>query len=82
MKRTLLHEINNARQMLNNAVELIKMNASLEEISKQVWRAAELCMDCDSKITNEICRLEEESWDCKMCEKLANIEKYIKELDR
>jgi hypothetical protein len=82
MKRTLLHEINNARQMLNNAVELIRMNASLEEISKQVWRAAELCMDCDSRITNEICRLEEEAWNDTMNTKLENIEKYMRELNR
>jgi len=79
-KRSLLHEINNARQMLDYAVELIEQDAPYGEIEKMVWRSCQLTMDADRKITDELCRLEEISWENEANEKLDKVKKYIEGL--
>ena len=79
-KNELLHWINNARQMLDNAVEYIKTDKSYDEISKQVWRACQLCMDCDDQIRNQI-DLENNMRDTAILEaRLKEVEKYIEDL--
>ena len=80
-KNELLHWINNARQMLNNAVEYIETDKSYDEISKQVWRACQLCMDCDDKIRDQI-DLEKNMKETAVLDaKLKEVKIYIEGLD-
>ena len=53
-KRELLHQINNARQMLINAVQMIESDESYENILSQIERAEDLCYEANNRISDEI----------------------------